>query len=113
MNGFFFHFLNMQNGERDFQSEISSIDTSIFLCGALACCAYFDDAEIRDLATKIYERVAWGWFLQGKNTLSRGWKPEIGFIKARSDSYCELMMIYLPGLGSSTHPLLNECCLEF
>src|SRR5258708_33921234 len=44
MTGFFFHFLNMQNGERDFQSEVSSIDTSIFLCGALACCAYFDDA---------------------------------------------------------------------
>jgi len=109
MNGFFFHFLNMQNGERDFQSEVSSIDTSIFLCGALACCAYFDDAEIRDLATKIYERVDWGWFLQGKNTLSMGWKPESGFIKARWDSYCELMMIYLLGLGSSTHPLPKEC----
>jgi hypothetical protein len=37
-NGFFFHFLNMQNGERDFQSAVSSIDSSIFLCGALTCC---------------------------------------------------------------------------
>src|SRR4029077_3987654 len=53
-NGFFFHFLNMRNGDRDFQSEVSSIDTSIFLCGALACRAYFDDAEIRDLAAKLY-----------------------------------------------------------
>src|SRR5580704_14418393 len=49
-NGFFFHFLNMQSGDRDFQSEVSSIDTSIFLCGALACHGHFDDSEIRDLA---------------------------------------------------------------
>jgi hypothetical protein len=108
-NGFFFHFLNMRNGDRDFQSEVSSIDTSIFLCGALACRAYFDDAEIRDLATKIYERVDWGWLLQGEKTLSMGWTPEGGFLKARWDSYSELMMIYLLGLGSSTHPLPKEC----
>jgi hypothetical protein len=108
-NGFFFHFLNMRNGDRDFQSEVSSIDTSIFLCGALACRAYFDDAEIRDLATKIYERVDWGWLLQGEKTLSMGWTPEGGFLKSRWDSYSELMMIYLLGLGSSTHPLPKEC----
>jgi len=109
VHGFFFHFLNMQSGDRDFQSEVSSIDTSIFLCGALACRAYFDDAEIRDLATKIYERVDWGWLLQGEKTLSMGWKPETGFLKARWDHYCELMMIYLLGLGSPTHPLPKEC----
>lgn len=108
-HGFFFHFLNMQNGERDFQSEVSSIDTSLFLCGALACRAYFDDAEIRDLATKIYERVDWGWLLQGEKTLSMGWTPESEFLRARWDSYSELMMIYLLGLGSSTHALPKEC----
>src|SRR5713226_1211789 len=107
-NGFFFHFLNMQSGDRDFQSEVSSIDTSIFLCGALACRGYFDDAEIGDLATKLYDRVDWGWLLQGEKTLSMGWKPETGFLKARWDHYCELMMIYLLGLGSPTHPLPAE-----
>jgi hypothetical protein len=109
MNGFFFHFLNMQNGERDFQSEVSSIDTAIFLCGALVCCAYFDDAEIRNLAMKIFERVDWGWLLQGEKTLLMGWKPESGLLRPRWDSYSELMMIYLLGLGSSTHPLPKEC----
>jgi hypothetical protein len=108
-NGFFFHFINMQSGERDFQSEVSSIDSSIFLCGALTCRAYFDDAEIRELATKIYERVDWTWLLQGQKTLLMGWKPESGFLKARWDSYSELMMIYLLGLGSPTYPLPKEC----
>ena len=109
MHGFFFHFLNMQNGERDVQSEVSSIDSAIFLCGALHCGAHFEDAEIRDLAMKIYQRVDWGWMLQGEKTLSMGWKPESGFIKARWNHYCELMMIYLLGLGSPTHPLPKEC----
>lgn len=107
-SGFFFHFLSMQNGDRDFHSEVSTIDTSIFLCGALACRAYFEDAEIRELAAKIYERADWTWFLQGAKTLSMGWTPEHGFIQSRWDSYSELMMIYLLGLGSPTHPLPPE-----
>ena len=100
--------MNMQTGDRDALSEISSIDSSIFLCGALTCRAYFDDAEIRDLATKIYDRVNWTWLLQNQKTLSMGWDPEGGFLKARWDSYSELMMIYLLGLGSATYPLPKE-----
>ena len=109
VSGFFFHFLDMNSGERNFQSEISNIDTGMFFCGALTCRAYFEDAEIRELATKLYERADWTWFLQGAKTLSMGWKPEEDFLKARWDSYSELMMIYLLGLGSPTHPLPVEC----
>ncbi len=78
-HGFYAHFLNIQNGERVFQSEVSSIDTAIFLCGVLTCRAYFDDSEIYELATKIFERVDWGWMLQDQRTLSMGWTPEYGF----------------------------------
>src|SRR5258708_38958275 len=104
VHGFFFHFLNIQSGDRDFQSEVSSIDTSIFLCGALACRAYFDVAELRDLATEIYERGDWGWLLQGEKTLSMGWEPETGFLMARRDQSCALMMIYRLAMGSTTAP---------
>jgi len=104
-HGFYAHFLNIQNGERVFQSEVSSIDTAIFLCGVLTCRAYFDDAEIYELATTIFERVDWMWMLQGHKTLAMGWTPEHGFIKTRWDSYSEHMMIYLLGLGSATHTL--------
>ncbi len=104
-HGFFAHFLNIQNGERVFQSEVSSIDTAIFLCGVLTCRAYFDDAEIYELATQLFERVDWLWMLEGKKTLSMGWTPEKGFLHTRWDSFSELMMIYLLGLGSATHAL--------
>jgi hypothetical protein len=107
-HGFFYHFMKMHTGERAFESEISSIDTSLLLCGVLASRAHFDDAEIKDLATQIYERVDWPWMLNGGPTLSHGWKPETGFLKYRWDAYSELMMIYLLGLGSPTHPLPPE-----
>jgi hypothetical protein len=100
-HGFFCHFLNIQNGERVFQSEVSSIDTAIFICGVLTCAAYFDDVEIRTLANRIYQRMDWNWLLHGDKTLAMGWTPERGFIRTRWDSYSELMMVYLLGLGSS------------
>jgi hypothetical protein len=104
-HGFYAHFLNIQNGERVFQSEVSSVDTAIFLCGVLTCRAYFDDAEIYELATTIFERVDWLWMMQNKRTLSMGWTPEHGFLPTRWDSYSELMMIYLLGMGSASHAL--------
>jgi hypothetical protein len=107
-HGFYFHFVNFRTGERVWKCELSSIDTTLLLCGVLTCRAYFHHDEIHDLATQIYERVDWPWMLNGGKTLSMGWKPEDGFLNARWDIYCELMMIYLLGLGSPTHPLSPE-----
>lgn len=104
-HGFLFHFVNMNTGDREFTSEISSIDTSLLLCGVLTCGAYFEDKEIQGLTRQFYERVDWNWMLNGASQLSMGWKPESGFLKARWDKYSELMMIYLLGMGSPTHPL--------
>ena len=71
----------------------------------LTCRAYFDDEEIRSLATQLYERADWQWFLNGGRAVSMGWKPQTGFLKARWDHYCELMMIYLLGIGSPTRAI--------
>jgi hypothetical protein len=104
-HGFYFHFIHMETGERWEKCELSSIDTSLLLCGVLTARQYFADQEIKDLATKIYERVDWLWMLNDGPTLSMGWTPESSFLKARWEHYCELMMIYLLGIGSPTHPL--------
>ena len=104
-HGFFFHFVHMETGQRWEKCELSSIDTSILLCGVLTARQYFADQEIRDLATKIYERVDWPWMLNGRATFSMGWHPESGFLKSRWEHFCELMMIYLLAIGSPTHPV--------
>ena len=104
-HGFFFHFVNMDSGERVWNCEVSSIDTSLLLCGVLTCRQYFDSKEIQDLASQIYDRADWTWMLDRGKTLSHGWTPEHGFLPYRWNTYCELMMIYLLGIGSRTHPI--------
>ena len=112
-HGFYYHFLKMDTGERIFTSEVSTIDTAIFLCGVLTCRSYFADPEISALATAIYDRVDWDFFLKGgpanELTLSMGWLPESGYLKYRWDGYSELMMLYLLGMGANRNPLPAEC----
>jgi len=78
------------------------------LCGVLTVRQHFEDPRIQDLATKIYQRVDWPWMLNGGPTFSMGWHPETGFLQARWEHYCELMMIYLLAIGSPTHPVSPE-----
>lgn len=104
-HGFFFHFIHMETGDRWEKCELSSIDSSILLCGVLTARQYFADQEIQELATKIYHRVDWPWMLNGGKAFSMGWHPESGFLSARWEHYCELMMIYLLAIGSPTHPV--------
>src|SRR5262249_26540008 len=64
--GFFYHFLDMKTGDRFGDTELSTVDTALFLAGALFCQAYFDgpqpeEVEIRDLVEEIYRRVDWQW----------------------------------------------------
>jgi hypothetical protein len=104
-DGFFYHFVDMSTGARATGSEVSSIDTSILLCGVLTCRQYFQDAQVQSLATQIYERINWPWMLNGGSTFSMGWTPENGFIPTRWDTYSELMMLYLLATGSTTNPV--------
>ncbi|MGO9433669.1 MAG: glucoamylase family protein [Terracidiphilus sp.] len=103
--GFFYHFANINTGERIWDSEVSSVDTAMLLCGVLTCRQHFHDKDIGDLAHAIFDRVDWTWLSEDTTLLSHGWTPEMGFIPSRWDLYSELMMMYLLGLGSSSHPL--------
>jgi hypothetical protein len=103
--GFFYHWANINTGERMWQSEISSIDTAILLCGILTCREYFQHSEISELAYDIFNRVDWNWLSEDTPILPHGWTPENGFLQYRWDNYSEMMMMYLLGLGSASHPL--------
>lgn len=104
-NGFFYHYVDMNTGLAEPGSEVSSIDTSILLCGVLTCRQYFQDSQIQSLAAQIYQRVNWPWMLNGGTTFSQGWLPGSGFLTTRWDTYSELMMLYLLAIGSTTYPV--------
>jgi hypothetical protein len=106
--GFFYHWCNINTGERVWDSEISSVDTALLLCGVLTCREYFKHPTVARLADLIFNRVEWNWLAEDTGLLSHGWTPEIGFLSSRWDYYSELMMLYLLGLGSTSHPLTPE-----
>jgi hypothetical protein len=104
--GFFYHFANVNTGERLWDSEVSSVDTAILLCGILTCRKYFEaHSEISQLSYEIFNRVDWTWLSEDTSLLPHGWTPELGFLPYRWDYYSELMMMYLLGMGSFSHPL--------
>jgi hypothetical protein len=108
-HGFYSHFTDCETGKPYPGSEISSIDSTIFFCGALTARAYFrDDPEIVKLATTIYNRVDWPYMLQGQKTFSMGIRNGEFIPGARWNHYCELMMIPLLALGSPTHPVAPD-----
>jgi len=108
--GFFYHFLNMQSGERGGTSELSTIDTALLLGGILHAARYYDgedanEARIRELADTIWRRVDWNWAAPRSPLVALGWRPESGFIGFDWGGYNEAMILYILGMGSPTHPL--------
>jgi len=109
-HGFYYHFLDMQTGQRAWQCELSTVDSTMLLAGALTAGAYFDadateEREIRTLADALYRRADWPWAQNGGATVGHGWKPESGFLPWRWEGYDEALVLYILGLGSPTHPL--------
>jgi len=112
-HGFYYHFLDPATGQRSWESELSTIDTTILLVGMLVAAQYFDrdqpgDREIRELADQLYQRVDWKWAQDGELAVRHGWLPEKGFLEHRWQGYDEALLLYLLGLGSAAHPLPSE-----
>ena len=106
--GFFYHWANLKTGARTWESEVSSVDTAILMCGVLTCREHFRYNEITRLTNEIFNRIDWTWLSEDTSLLPHGWTPENGFLPYRWDFYSEHMMMYLLGLGSSSFPLPPE-----
>jgi hypothetical protein len=111
--GFYYHFLDMDTGRRAFDCELSSIDTALLMAGVLCAAAFFNqanprEAEVRQLANVLYERVDWRWMLAGQATVCHGWLPEKGFLQYHWHGYDEALILYMLALGSPSHGIGPE-----
>ncbi len=107
-HGFYYHFLDPETGRRSGKSELSPIDTALFLAGALFSAEYFDDSVIREEVQTIYQRIDWPWMLNGGKTFAMAWSPEQGFSKNRWAHFDESLLLYFLAAGSPTHPITRE-----
>ena len=110
--GFYYHFLDMTTGRRAWQCEISTVDSTFLIAGALTAAVYFDrdtepEQQIRTLADELYRRADWRWAQHGGATVTHGWKPT-RFLKYRWQGYDEALLLYILGLGSPTFPLSDD-----
>lgn len=103
-NGFFYHFVNMKSAKREWNSEVSIIDTGIFICGAILVGEYFG-GEIKEKADRLYRQVNWQWYTDKKvNQFYMGYSDEKGFW-GHWDMYAEQLMLYILGVSSPTYPI--------
>lgn len=111
--GFYYHFLDMKTGRRTWNSELSTLDSTFLIAGALTAAEYFNrdsagEREIRTLGQAIYDRADWQWAQNRGVAVTHGWRPESGFIRYRYQGYNEALMLYILGLASPTYPLPKE-----
>ena len=111
-NGFFYHYTNRDgSGSRETSNtELSTIDTSWFIAGALFAGQYIKDngggSVEWDYADAIYKRIDWNWMRNGGNYLKWAWTPENGFFgQGNISGYSEGIICYILAMGSPTHPL--------
>lgn len=106
-NGFYYHFINMNTAKREWNCEISIIDTAIFICGAISAGEFFE-GKVKEKAEELYKRIDWEWYRnKEKNFFYMGYKPEKGFW-GQWDMYAEQLMLYVLGVASPTFPINKD-----
>ena len=105
VNGFFFHFYQEKLGPKAHGTEVSNIDTAIFLCGALLAGEYFG-GEAKTLAESIYDEVNWTWFVNPTTkNFYMSYNADTKKFGGEWDTYAEHLMMFFLAAGSKTHPI--------
>ncbi len=108
--GFFAHFLDMKDAQRWRKCEYSTIDTALCLNGVITAAAYFQDAQVQEMAQQLLERVDWRFIIFEKDAQAlfrMAYNPDRGgdyvsgqpgFI-SQWDMAAEQKMMYLQAAG--------------
>lgn len=108
--GFYYHFLRMNSGTREWNSELSSVDTGLLMMGIIFARNYYNlenkiENELRSNAEKLISRLDWEFFKmpptgEYANTISMGWTPEKGKHFMGWGGYNEALFLYILAAGS-------------
>jgi hypothetical protein len=108
--GFYYHFLRLNSGTREWNCELSTIDTGLLMMGIIFSRNYFNlndesENEIRSIAAKLIERLNWDFFQMPQSgnhpgSISMGWTPENGLHDMGWVGYNEALFLYILAAGS-------------
>lgn len=112
-HGWFYHFVDATTGVRSGNCEVSTIDTALFIAGALTAAQIFPNTPLANLARELYYRLDFkvmmtdGGADPDRRKLTMGWLPENGgkFLTAQWWHYSEVLILSLLSLGHPTAPL--------
>jgi hypothetical protein len=116
--GFYYHFLRMKTGTREWKCELSSIDTGILMMGIIFARNYYSgnnesENQIRILADALLKRIEWDFFLlpanaKHPNTISMAWSPEKGLLDFGWSGYSEGLFLYTLAAGSGMKDVVKS-----
>jgi len=99
--GFYYHFLDMKNGRRVWECELSTIDSAFLFAGMLICAAYFD-ADTEEVSD-ITERK------RAEQASQRGELLNRELIEHMREGLAYCKMLFENGLGSDfVYVMVNE-----
>lgn len=104
--GFFYHWLNTRTGAREWNSEVSSVDTALFLAGVIFAGQYYRGTPVAAVADHLYRRANWKWMCNGRRFVCHGYRPESdSFLDYYWDGYSETLLVDVLAIGSPTFPV--------
>lgn len=108
--GFYYHFLRMKSGTREWRCELSSVDTGLLMMGIIFSRNYFNkenevENKIRSSAAELLTRLNWKFlkmppFGEYANSISMGWTPEDGLHNMGWIGYNEAVFLYILAAGT-------------
>jgi len=111
--GFYYHFLNMETGKREWKSELSTIDTAWLIAGIRFAVQYYNrdneiENEIRKLGDSLTYRIDWDWTIIEKSKhegheglVFMGYRPEKGKGEFGWFGYTEALYLYILAAGTT------------
>ncbi|HPE55337.1 MAG TPA: glucoamylase family protein [Bacteroidales bacterium] len=108
--GFYYHFLRMDTGKREWNCELSSVDTGLLMMGVIFARNYYDgdsetEKQIRELAAQLLGRIDWDFMEMPAgdkfaHSISMGWDPDNGLHHMGWIGYNEALFLYVLAAGS-------------
>jgi hypothetical protein len=108
--GFYYHFLRMDTGLREWRCELSSVDTGLLMMGILFARNYYDrdnetENQIRSQGSLMLGNIEWDFMMMPDSgnyarQISMGWHPESGLHKMGWSGYNEALFLYILAAGT-------------